>query len=631
MADWRFREPRPGDKIRNPVQGEFFSDEAIEKPGEALVREAIQNSLDARVNGKVVRVRIYLSGQNRALEPDRAARWLAEAWKHAGARDSGLRDVPGPEEPCSFIVIEDFGTSGLTGDVRQFRPGSGSSNRFFAFWRAEGVSEKNTGERGRWGVGKTVFPRSSRINTFFGLTVRADDGRRLLLGQTVLRHHELDGKWYAPDGDFGVVDNDEDFVLPIEDDAIVDLFRDDFGVTRRREPGLSIVIPYPDSEISGKGILDAVIRQYFWPLIEGTLEVELAGNGVPAGRVILAPDSLEEALEPIAGEEECEMLSVIRLAQRAREVTDDERVILRAPDPQGAPGWFDDMIPEEDLPRLRTAFLQGDLLALRVPIWVREMGNDAVKSYFDVYLQRDRDRQGAVPVFVRNGIIIPDVRQRRRGRERFVSLVVIEDRPIASLLADAETPAHTRWDKNTANFKGKYVYGDRYIQFVASAPRQLVHALTRVGEEQDILLLADIFPRPAELQGGLEAEEDEPAPEPGDKPEKPEPPGKRSADPFAIQKLAGGFRVSCNKGGDAAGKEIEVLAAYDRSFGEPFRRYDPADFRLEHLNVSVSGGRLLHRQDNRLRASVDDPDQFEIRVLGFDERRDVVVKARTVE
>jgi hypothetical protein len=36
---------------RNPVTGEHFDEESIERPAQALVREAIQNSLDARANG----------------------------------------------------------------------------------------------------------------------------------------------------------------------------------------------------------------------------------------------------------------------------------------------------------------------------------------------------------------------------------------------------------------------------------------------------------------------------------------------------------------------------------------------------------------------------------------------------
>ncbi len=44
MAKWFFKKQRPGDTTREPIQGEFFSTEAISNTAEALVREGIQNS-----------------------------------------------------------------------------------------------------------------------------------------------------------------------------------------------------------------------------------------------------------------------------------------------------------------------------------------------------------------------------------------------------------------------------------------------------------------------------------------------------------------------------------------------------------------------------------------------------------
>lgn len=35
---WPFNQPKPGDKNREPVLGEFFATEAITNPAEALVR-----------------------------------------------------------------------------------------------------------------------------------------------------------------------------------------------------------------------------------------------------------------------------------------------------------------------------------------------------------------------------------------------------------------------------------------------------------------------------------------------------------------------------------------------------------------------------------------------------------------
>lgn len=51
---WHFNTRRPCDKAREPIQGEFFATDDISNPGEALVREGIQNSLDARHNGEKV-------------------------------------------------------------------------------------------------------------------------------------------------------------------------------------------------------------------------------------------------------------------------------------------------------------------------------------------------------------------------------------------------------------------------------------------------------------------------------------------------------------------------------------------------------------------------------------------------
>ena len=53
MTDWITRQPHPDEKQREAVQGEFFSTESIINEAQALVREGIQNSLDAAVGDPV--------------------------------------------------------------------------------------------------------------------------------------------------------------------------------------------------------------------------------------------------------------------------------------------------------------------------------------------------------------------------------------------------------------------------------------------------------------------------------------------------------------------------------------------------------------------------------------------------
>lgn len=120
--EWNFNQPKPGDKNREPVLGEFFATEAITNAAEALVREGIQNALDAAIGG-IVHVRIYLSGEAGSLSPAQIRPYLNGAWPHIHAPRNGLRDAPGTEDMCAFLTFEDFfGTSGLTGDVGTTSP-----------------------------------------------------------------------------------------------------------------------------------------------------------------------------------------------------------------------------------------------------------------------------------------------------------------------------------------------------------------------------------------------------------------------------------------------------------------------------------------------------------------------------
>ena len=161
---WHFREKQPDETMRNPVQGEFFSEQAIDKPAQALVREVIQNSLDARIEGESVCVRFYLSGEGKALSSERAAFWFGNAWPHLCAPRNGLAKgaVSAKPETCSFLTIEDFGTTGLDGDPEMCEPAEGTwDNRFFAFFRTEGLSSKRGSTGGRWGAASSARPASS--------------------------------------------------------------------------------------------------------------------------------------------------------------------------------------------------------------------------------------------------------------------------------------------------------------------------------------------------------------------------------------------------------------------------------------------------------------------------------------
>ena|SRR5208282_3440392 len=101
MARWHFNLQRPCDKARDSVSDEFFSTEGIKDSGEALVREGIQNSLDAGKGGKVT-VSTYVSGQKGAVPATAVAAYIDGAWEHIRAPGSA-GGATGPFPPPALI------------------------------------------------------------------------------------------------------------------------------------------------------------------------------------------------------------------------------------------------------------------------------------------------------------------------------------------------------------------------------------------------------------------------------------------------------------------------------------------------------------------------------------------------
>jgi hypothetical protein len=107
--NWYYRVKAKDEKVRDPIEGEFFSTEAIKSPADALVREAIQNALDARLkhaDGQpedVLRVRFFLATGTHALPCHQVAHWFEGAWEHS----------PQAIPPYWTDFAMNFGSSGL--------------------------------------------------------------------------------------------------------------------------------------------------------------------------------------------------------------------------------------------------------------------------------------------------------------------------------------------------------------------------------------------------------------------------------------------------------------------------------------------------------------------------------------
>lgn len=630
---WHFSKVNPRFKNREATQGEFFSNDTELR---AFIREAVQNSLDARRPGTrgPVSVRIFVSGTKAALSPLAAKPYFRGGWDHFHAEGSGLREAPGKEDGCPFIAYEDSGTTGLTGDVEQFHEVPGVRNPFYYFFRAEGQSNKLETGRGRWGLGKFVFPRSSAIRSFFGLTVRHDDRKRLLVGQSILRSHHLEDKSYTPDGWFGEKPDKDEAAAPVDDAEFISQFESDFCLERKRDPGLSIVVPYCDLSWTPAAVVESVIQDYFYVILKDELVVTVEDTD---SQTVINSETVPGIIEQAGVVIRQHVQPLLSLTEWAlSKEASDAQITLQGNSPGSLTKWTAKSIPSDVFASLRRAFHDGGRLAVRVPVEVQHRHGTTRNTRFEMFIERAEGAVQKRPMFIRDGIIISDVRSRLI--RDLQAIVTIDDAPLTEFLGDAENPAHTEWHEESSHFKGKYLHGAATLRFIRNAVADLCQMLTEAGEDEDPELLLDVFSvggtsatgaqRPVQFSSMTSKA----TKESDDNQQRLRTLKARSRRPrsWRLNRREGGFRIAGRPEASELNRGIEILVAYDRRSGSALRRFSITDFLLDHapVQIDVHGAEIEIPDPNRM-IVYPTAETFDVTVTGFDRNRDLFLQART--
>ena len=661
---WRFAEMTPAQIAENPVQGEFFTS-AADMP-ERLVRESIQNSMDAALDGEVVRVRFAFSGLDHSVPTARSQAYLDGLTEHLDAvavaqptrsvvRDDGVavneetqavyRAARLVDQPLEWLVIEDFGTRGLTGDTMA-NGANEPGNNFWGFFRQIGISTKGEDAAGSWGLGKWVFPDASQINAFLALTRRPGESESLLMGLAILKTHEKDGRRYPAYGHFSASDSAADsewFQLPLgssESPLLVGAAADDFHLKRADRTGLSVVIPYPNEDLTPASLARAVITQYFLPIVLGKLEV-IIEHPEEEVRVIDA-EHIEEELEwigPSDRDEESEesMHGLMALARWAIDVADDERIRIALPrskeiEPSTGTAEF-------DLERLRQRFQAGERLAFELSCSVQERSDSAPsESRCHVFLERAEELPQGHDYFVRGNLSIPEM-DHLHGHKARALLLVEGSSKLGHLLRDSEGPAHIKWDPQAARVKENWRPGARQrVYEIRRAPQRIVQALVERPVERQLDALADLFPADVASPRAAANRSNSHNTSSG---AAPTPPGALPS-PVRLSKTSGGFRLLPNDRYPVSviDSSWRVRFAYALARGSKNRAFaqfeqgvkdDCPDFSVrDGLEVEILGCQARTTADNALEISID-VDAFSVSVTGFDANRDVLVEVDQVQ
>lgn len=613
--------------MRDSANDAFFTAESLENLSEALVREGLQNSLDAaqRPNGNVRQVRVRISIVPSA--PAEVRRYLANLF--GSARLNFERGLSRPNldslfgDDCGYLVFEDFGTRGLTGDIEEWRLERAEQNAFFSFFRAEGRSPKSGESLGRWGIGKQVFPTASRLHAMLGLTVRDESPARVFMGSAVVRNHSVSGQDFQGDAWFGCRDAPEKSVSPVTDAEFIENFVSMLGLTRGTARGLSVVVPSVDERLDVADLQRGIVRSFFWPILLGELVVDLESAGetwhidaetLASHRTLLPPNEA----------------AVVEFAAWASTAKPSETVTLQN-EAATRPDWratIDALLPEAKLGEIRAQLEKNQRVGVKVPVRVRpkfDAGEERL-SFFTVFLNPCRDA-GHRPIFLRDGIVITDVRCPQMSGNR--SLVVVEDPPLATLLGDSEGVNHTQWQKDSPKFHKRYVYGPEIIKFVSRSVYEIMQKLHAAETKGDPNLLLDIFYLPVD-EGPTEPTKKPKKEKETDIVEPPPPLPPRKPSRFILDAVKGGFVL---KPGDAPPESfpirVRIEAGYAVRRGNAINRWTSDDFNFIRapLRQDQANGVIVSRADgNVLELEIRKP-EFVFEVSGFDTKRDLVVRA----
>lgn len=609
IPKWRFA-PIPDNMVSPEVtQRDQFSSE---NKGlcESLVREATQNSTDQPDPGTDNPVHLVFNFSE--CSGEQAAHWrelTRDLKSHCLACNMDISDFE--KQSVRILAVEDFNTTGLIGS-----PDSHDDGNFAGFWRKHGGSNKDKGKGGSHGLGKLVFSAASNIGAIYGLTIRGD-GKAYMLGQAVLNNHQDEslgrlpahGFWTATpetDGEIQAATENKDIIIPISELA---------GFKRESQKGLSIAIPFLHESVTPERIMEALLTNYFFPILDGTLIVDINGKRIDS-------DNFFERVEEQASLKDADKERLAFVKRLISVLKLEEKPEFQPFPTLGTSRLSDIFFDETQIEEMRNRFNDGDIVSVRVPVPVTYKDGSTETSHFDIYLTEKAHNAPPWALYVRGSLVISE-ESKMSFRVPAYGAVIASDERVAALLRDSENPAHTRWLGNSEKLSRNWKHGSATVLNVKLAPTALYEILTKdqVEDLPDLLVNFMSLPETGAKKRTKKRTKTKPI----------KPIVKRKRLLIEAQ-VDGGFRLSPGDGAEEYDypKTINVYVAYDILSGDPIKNYNSLDFDLSAKNTFSAigmGVTVTSRKDNKLVLELQSHD-FKFEMTGFDSRRDLIVKSK---
>lgn len=625
MAAWQFRTLNPNENSGSSISDDNFSIEERTNV-EILVRETLQNPLDARgsaddqvrVSYRIVEVALATSKLAQAL--------FSSTWK-VHASGGSLLQQPLPAT-ARFLLIEDFGTTGLEGAFTDSSV-DGSSENWNAFWFREGEGAKHARANGGAGQGKITLYLASEVRTVIALTHRKSDRKELLFGcSRFLRNYRLDGtkeRW-AKEARWGSESDPAEQAAPITDEKLIAAVKEELGLRRTDQPGTSFIVPLPQSNLTEDGIRAAVVNEFFFAISRDRLEVEVGDQILDSTSVLVAAQEL--------GEKSRQSLAYREFLRSAASKSKSKPLAT------AKSGWhkvFDETAFDVgEMTVLKDTFELGAPVTVDLPLTIKKKKGHQLPTVFRVFLQSDDELDRSEELFIRQDLAIDGEKKLKavRAAQPVMALTFIDHPDLSDFLVCAEEPTHRTWNAQRPKVKNAYMTPNVFLAAVRNAAAKLVQLIAPVGQ-RDETALSVYFADPAQamkLKKGPKGESSSPG-KPGEGPVLSIPPPKPK--PIGCKPRKDGFIIQSHalSGVDFVPLQCRVEAAYATVHGDAFGLWDAADFWLgdkSRFSIDSTGATELEVDGNEIRFRLNSSDAA-VTVKGFDEHRQLEVRLKYKE
>jgi hypothetical protein len=581
---------------------------------QTFVREAIQNSLDAR-RDRSKPVTVHFGFHSGGL----------------GSRKRFLSDLAAKKQACglswplewadgnmTWLVVEDSNSSGLNGDL-----GDRTSD-FWNYWLNFGISNKNGTGRGGRGIGRITFLIASGISTVIGVTRRAADDSVAACGMSLLKPGMIEGEYkssYAylakcPNKSIYDLYSDKDFTTELADAfALADY-------SAPRSSGLSLIIPFPHPSLTKDGIIAASIEHFAPAIIAGALVVEADDQTVDATSI--DAQALRVATKFPAGplrEDPPRFLALIRQSDGKPDL------IIRV---KKSSERIAEAVGDAERDNIRTSFLANERITIGIDVPLTRGGETTISRLCAALAQTPKGRK-PTDLFFREGMCLPEVAARNAAD---VDLVVQStEGELVAYLNFCEGKAHLGLIENkevTAKLvENGFLDGYSVKRLVRRLMDELRGLVLPDATKPDASIFSGFFSIPKQdstnkKDGRGAGNKDKASPPPPPPPPLP-PPRPRI---FHVDDLDDGFRIRANPG--YAGWPVSLKAEVAYADGSRRPKWSRYDFELKKMPLTQTGAGAKADVKNNILVCRDCGPDFQLEIRGFDVRRELVTNVRPI-